>query len=110
MRRRKKSGKLLAQWKEEVAKRYGYRCVVCEALGQQPASKLQCHHIVSSNNPRTRYDAANGVYLCARHHAFHPVYSIHKNPLFVLSLLIAERGSEWVDTLLEHAGALQPRS
>ncbi len=108
---KKKEKERLVTWKNQVTKQWGAQCVVCQYLGEKcDPGKLQFHHIISRRCKLLRYCPDNGVSLCAKHHALHPVHSIHRNPLFVLALLIDQRGWKWAISLLSSAqidGALE---
>lgn len=62
-------------WSEYVKFR-DKKCMVC---GRK--EYLNAHHIYSRCNQATRYEAENGITLCAKHHTMSSEFSAHKTPL-----------------------------
>ena len=94
-RRKKKSArqqwdkKLLALWRDVVANRAKHRCEKCG----RTSGKLDAHHIFSRRFYWTRWDPANGVYLCVHCHKFGHG-SAHEDPESFRSWLCGHIGKD----------------
>ena len=69
--------RLMKLWLSRCVEIYDHRCAVCG----DPV-KPNAHHIVNRDiSPALRYDPANSIALCAKHHKF-GLASAHKNGVF----------------------------
>lgn len=61
----KKDNTLYVNWRKEITKRDGGKCVLCDST-----NRLQTHHIETwAHKPELRFDTNNGVLLCYPCHA-----------------------------------------
>ena len=60
------------EWRNEVFRRDGYKCVCCDVN----SNTLEAHHILPyASNEDMRTDVSNGVTMCRKHHSeFHSIY------------------------------------
>lgn len=85
--------KLDKAWREVVKRRACGLCEYCCGPGSN------AHHIVGRRNKSTRWEIANGVYLCAKHHIFDSIFSAHQTPTLFSEWIIGQRGEEWHEGL-----------
>ena len=90
-------GKLDIAWSKLVKIRAGMKCEYCLTTTKQ----LHSHHIYSRSNKSTRWDAKNGICLCAGHHVLSSKFSAHKTPVEFVEWLQEKRGMEYL-RLLKH--------
>jgi len=91
---RKKLDKL---WAELVQLKAGNKCEYCGHT-----ETLNSHHVYSRSNKSIRWSDANGVCLCAKHHALGR-WSAHKAPIWFVEWIKKKRGEKWYDMLQYHA-------
>ena len=80
-------------WSKAVKVRADYKCEYCGRT-----DTLNSHHIFSKSNRAVRWDLANGICLCALHHALGN-FSAHKAPLEFAEWIRNKRGEEWYQEL-----------
>ena len=69
----------------------------CEKCGSR--NNLNAHHIFGRRMKSVRWDEANGVALCATHHALSSQFSAHQTPTEFTRWIIKKRGVAWYDKL-----------
>jgi len=66
-------------WARRVKDRDGWKCIVCGKT-----DRLNAHHIIPREVQGYKYDLANGVSLCVKHHKFDRDISAHCAPFAFL--------------------------
>ena len=87
-------GKIDSAWAKLVKLRAGNKCEYCGTTTRQ----LHSHHIFSRSNRSVRWDAQNGICLCATHHVLGS-FSAHKSPMEFTEWLVEYKGQDFVDKL-----------
>jgi len=60
-------------WSRAVRDAWNNSCAVCGY------GKVEAHHLIPRQHEATRYELANGIALCSRHHQFDAEISPHQN-------------------------------
>jgi len=83
--------RLMRLWLERVRMYWGNECAICGVKSGAPLEDgkkviLDCHHIEARSNNVLRYELANGILLCKRHHKFGRE-SFHRSPVWSVGWL-----------------------
>ena len=77
-------------WSLIVRKKHGGGCAIC---GE--SARLNAHHIRPKGNWGGRFDLANGIPLCPKHHKFDRILSAHGNPAAFCAWLEGNQPDYW---------------
>ena len=88
--------KLDIQWSKAVKVLAGYACEYCGKT-----EHLNSHHFYGRRVFPLRWNAKNGVCLCAGHHTFSSTFSAHQTEPDFNKWIIENRGEDWADELRE---------
>lgn len=97
MKMKKKSGidgQLDDAWAKLVKIRAGNQCEYCGKT-----SYLNSHHIFTRSKRSVRWDAMNGICLCASHHVLSSTFSAHGTPTEFTYWLERKKGKPWIELL-----------
>ena len=94
-RKKKKVSKIsnISKKDKEFTNLIRKRDKVCQFCGSK--EYLNVCHIIPREDLRFRWDPANGILLCAKHHKFDRNFSFHRNPFMFFLWFIAYRRNQF---------------
>lgn len=87
---RKETKKKFKEWSNAVKSVDNKSCAICGAK-----KYIHAHHLFPREIHKFRFDVANGVSLCAKHHKYSYEISAHKNSIKFALWLQANRPGQW---------------